>query len=111
MWVVLNGLCARPEKNGTNPGKMVSQGQLWATGVFCVVHTEFYKFEPVFFNVGFSASASGPLVSLTAVLSHPAAPGPGGMAGVAGMAVCCRGSQWQRRGGDSGASSLLPFHS
>lgn len=55
-------------------------GQLWTTGVFCAVHTKFYKFEPIFFNVGFlfiyffiCLWSSG---FSDVVLSHPAAPLP-----------------------------------
>lgn len=53
--------------------KMVFLGQLWTTGVFCVVHTVFYKFEPYLSTWDVFASASGHLVSLTTALSHPAA--------------------------------------
>lgn len=42
----------RTEKNSTSCSETVSQGQLWASRVVCVVHSVFYKFEPVFFQCG-----------------------------------------------------------
>lgn len=55
VWVVLKGLAFqawKKKKKGTNHNSMVFQRQLLSMGLFCVVNTEFYQFEPIIFQPG-----------------------------------------------------------